>query len=397
MSSEQNSLSAVSRRLTGQPMFKLLHKAQAMEREGRRILHFEIGDCNFPSPQCAVDAAKYALDSGSTHYVNSKGILEFREAIADYTEREWQFRPDPEQVLVCPANAVIDFIVRCVADPGDEIIFPDPGFPTYISVANYNGIKGIPVKLSKDSGYRLKAEDVARQVTPKTKLIIINSPSNPTGTMMDPEDITAIAELALKRGIYLLSDEIYSKILYDCDHFSPALTDRCKEKIILLNSFSKVHSMSGWRLGYAVGPVEVINKMGLLLETIFSCIPPFIQLAGTAVLRDNARHLPHRVSLLKERRDILFNSLNQLPNISCAKPDGAFYMFPDVSGTGLDASEYCHRLLHEQGVCFLPGECFGESGRGHVRISFGTTSLEVILEALEKLKTFHKSLAKASR
>lgn len=238
---------------------------------------------------------------------------------------------------------------------------------------------------------------MAKKVTPKTKLIIINSPSNPTGTMMAPEDITAIAELAIKHGIYLLSDEIYSKILYDCDHFSPVLADKCNERIILLNSFSKVHSMSGWRLGYAVGPIELINKMGLLLETIFSCIPPFIQLAGTAVLRDNARHLPHRVSLLKERRDILFNSLNQLPNISCAKPDGAFYMFPDVSETGLNASEYCCRLLHEYGVCFLPGECFGESGRGHVRISFGKTSLEVIFEALEKLQAFHKSLDKVCR
>jgi len=397
MNDEKHDLSAVSNRLTGQPMFKLLHKAQALEREGRRILHFEIGDCNFPSPPCAVEAAKHALDGGSTHYVNSKGILEFREEIADYTEREWQFRPDPEQILVCPANAVIDFIVRCVADPGDEVIFPDPGFPTYISVANYAGIKAVPVQLSKASGYRLKAEDVAKKVTPKTKLIIINSPSNPTGTMMAPEDITAIAELAIKHGIYLLSDEIYSKILYDCDHFSPVLADKCNERIILLNSFSKVHSMSGWRLGYAVGPIELINKMGLLLETIFSCIPPFIQLAGTAVLRDNARHLPHRVSLLKERRDILFNSLNQLPNISCAKPDGAFYMFPDVSETGLNASEYCCRLLHEYGVCFLPGECFGESGRGHVRISFGKTSLEVIFEALEKLQAFHKSLDKVCR
>ena len=388
----QHRLSTVSDRLTGQPMFKLLAEAQVLEREGRPVLHFEIGDSNFRSPECAVAAAKRALDDDLTRYVNSKGILEFREAIADYTEREWGSRPLAQQVLVCPANAVIDFLVRCVADPGDEVIFPDPGFPTYISVAYYTGAKGVPVPVRMENEYRLKAEDVARRVTPRTRLIIINSPCNPTGAVMAPEDIRAIGELALTRGIYLLSDEIYSKILFDRNHCSPARLDKCQERIILLNSFSKCHSMSGWRLGYAVGPTEVVHKMGLMLETIFSCIPPFIQMAGLAVLRDQAHHLPHRVSLLKERRDILYDSLNRLPHLTCARPEGAFYMFPNISQTGLTSAEYCRRLLHEHGVCLLPGEFFGECGRGHVRISFGTTSLTVIRAALEKMRVFHESL-----
>ena len=387
----KHNLSNLSQRLTGQPMFKLLAEAKTLEREGKKILHFEIGDSCFSSPQCAKDAVKNALDSDITSYVDSKGIFEFREAIVDYTEREWKFRPHIDQILVSPANAVIDFLVRCVVDPGDEVIFPDPGFCTYISVLNYNAAKAVPVPVCKKS-YRLKADAVAAHITPKTKLIIINSPSNPLGTVMNPEDIKAIGELALKKGIYLLSDEVYSKILFDSDHISPVLLDQCRERILLLNSFSKVHSMSGWRLGYVVGPVELIQKLNLLLQTIVSCIPPFIQMGGMAVLRDQARYLPHRLSLLKERRDVLYDVLNEIPEIICTKPDGAFYMFPDISGTGLSGHDYCDQLLHSQGVCLLPGEFFGEFGNGHVRICFGKSSISEIKEALEKISAFHKTL-----
>ena len=320
------------------------------------------------------------------------GIIEFREAIADYTFRYWGFRPSVNQILVCPANAVIDFVIRCVSNHGDEIIYPDPGFPSYYSSIYYNGMTPVNILVKEENGLRMNPEDVRVKITDKTRLIIMNSPNNPTGAVMDEEEVLGMARLAEEKDVYLLSDEVYSRILYSKDHFSPCVTDECKERTLLLNSLSKGHSMSGWRLGYVIGPEELIAKLGLLLQTIFSCIPPFIQIGGKAVLLEREQYLPHRVALLKERRDFLNEKLNNLKGIKCTLQDGAFYAFPNVTGTGMTGTEYAEKLLEKKGVCLLPGDCFGEYGKGYVRICFASTPLETIKEALDKMKEFHNEL-----
>src|SRR3989338_6003377 len=273
-------LARITEGLIGQPMFGLLSKIKEMERAGSKIIHFEIGDPNFDTPLKVIEAAKCSLDNKETHYTDSLGLWDLRQEIRSYTQRTLGFLPDVEQILICPANAIIDFVVRCVVNPQEEVIYPDPGFPTYYSVINYAGMTPIGITLREENAFRMAPDDILRGITDKTRLIIINSPNNPTGSMMTEEELREAAKIAKERDVYLLSDEVYSEITYNKTHFSASLYDQCRERTITINSFSKIYSMSGWRLGYAIGPAPVIKKMGLLLETIISCISPFIQRAG---------------------------------------------------------------------------------------------------------------------
>lgn len=382
-------LSRITENLLGQPMFALLAKAKGLENTGRRIIHFEIGDPDFNSPQHAVNTAKEALDAGLTHYTNSMGIIEFREAITDYVKASYGFRPKVNQVLVCPANAIIDFTIRCVANPGDEIIYPDPGFPTYYSAIVYNGMKPIGIQLREENGFRMDPDEVRKNITSKTKLIIINSPQNPTGAVMTEDEIKQIGKIAEENDIFLLTDEVYSKLIYKEKHFSPSVIDRCLERTIILNSLSKLYSMSGWRLGYAIGPEKLIEKMGLLLQTIFSCLPAFTQKAGIAALTGDQEFLKTRIRELKQRRDVLSKGLNTVPDLSCLLPEGAFYVFANIRKTGLTSDEYSRRLLLDSGVCVLPGNCFGRFGEGYIRMCYASSSLGLIEEALEKIRKFY--------
>jgi len=381
-------LSQITDSLIGQPMFNLLAKANEMERDGKEIIHLEIGDPGFSSSPQAVEALKSALDSGLTHYTNSMGIPEFRNAVCDYTEKHWGFRPSVDQVLECPANAIIDFTIRCVANPGDEIIYPEPGFPTYHSVIKYNGMIPVGVKLKEENNFRMDPEDVYTSITSKTKLIIINSPNNPTGAVMTEKEIKYIAHIAEHNDIYILSDEVYSRIIYDKTHYSPALSDFCKERTIILNSLSKMFAMSGWRLGYAVGPKDLIGKMGLLLQTIISCQPAFTQLGGVAILKDNAEFVAHMTKMLREQRDTLINGINRIPKLSCIMPDGAFYAFVNIRDMNMTSDEFSEKLLQETGVCVLPGSCFGEAGEGYVRLCYASATVDTIKKALNKIRGF---------
>lgn len=381
----QKPLAKLSDGLIGQPMFHLLAKACELEKNGKKIIHFEIGDPNFNSPVHAVEAVKRALNENLTHYTNSMGIIELREAVIEYTRLNWDFKPAMDQVLICPANAIIDFVVRCVVDPGEEVICPDPGFPTYSSVLNYNGVKTIGVQLREKDNFRMDPDEIRSKITNKTKLIIINVPQNPTGSVMTREEILEVVEIAEEHGIYLLSDEVYAKIIYDKMHFSPGIIDQCKQRTIILNSLSKVYSMSGWRLGYAVGPSELIKKMGLLLQTIVSCLPAFTQHGGIAAILGDQQLVNERVMILKKRRDLLINGLNKLSGVSCVMPDGAFYAFPNITGTGMDGDEFSDKMLQEAGVCVLPGNCFGKFGKNYVRLSYASTEDEEIIEALNRM------------
>lgn len=383
-------LSKITKGLIGQPMFKLLVKVKEMERKGRKIFHFEIGDSDFRAHQHIIDATKKALDDDQTHYVDSMGIQELKEAVCDYTEKTLGFRPDLQQVLILPSNSIIDFAMRCLADPGDEVIYPDPGFSTYIAVTNYSGIKKVGVPLREEKGFHLEVDEVAQRITDKTRLIIVNSPNNPTGSVLTKKEAQDIALLAKEKDLYLLSDEIYSMVIYDRMHYSPSFIDRCLERTIILNGFAKNYSMPGWRLGYAIGPKDVIRKMGTLFQTIYSCTPPFIQYGGIAALRGSQEVIEERIKQYKMLRDLIVQKLNEIPGVSCLLPEGACYVFANIKGTGMSSAEFADFVLEKAGVALLPGTCFGENGEGYVRLCY-TRRAKTIEQACEKMREIFTS------
>ncbi len=379
-------LSQASQGLTGQSMFQLLARVQELQRQGRDIIRFEIGDSTVPAHPHIVDATKRALDAGHVRYANSQGLLELRETVCAFTQRSLGFRPDPEQVMIMPANAIVDAVVRCVVNPGEDVVAPDPGFVTYQAVLNYTGIRKIPVvQHERDGRFRIDPDELGRLVTGSTRLIINNSPNNPTGMAMDAQDIERVYRVAEKKDVYLLSDEIYSRLVFDRPHSSPGIFDRCRERTIILNGFSKGYCMSGWRLGYAIGPVDVIKKMALLLETIYSCLPPFIQYAGIAALTEHQDLIDGYAESCKHLRDVIVAELNALPGVRCPLPEGAIYAFPNITGTGLTSPEFCERMLGS-GVAVLPGGGFGAAGEGYVRLCFARPE-EMIKEGCARMRT----------
>lgn len=382
------SLSNVAHHIEGQPMFKILDLAQKLEREGREILHFELGEPDFETPPNIVSAACDALKSGDTHYTSSMGLYDFRVLAQKATFQSRGFLPTIEQVLVAPgANSIIYLAIKCLVNPGEEVIVPDPGFPTYYSAIKACGAKAVTVKLKEENKFRLNPSDLENAITNKTRLIILNTPSNPTGSVMLPEEIKQVAEIAKKHDVYLLSDEIYGRLIFNNEKsfLSPSYIDHCKERTIILNGFSKAFAMTGWRLGVAIGPEEVIEKMGLLVSTIVSCVPPFIQRAGMEAITGNQSALIEMKNEYDKRRKILVDGLNSIDGISCIEPDGAIYAFPNISGTGMTSDEFANFALEKAGVALLPGNNFGEAGEGYVRICYVNTA-ENIQKAVENIK-----------
>jgi len=380
-------LSKAALNVQGQPMFKMLDRVQNLERAGLNILHFELGEPNFDTPSNIVDAACVALKGGDTHYSNSMGIYAFREAIQKATLTSRGFSPDIEQILVTPgANAIIYLAVSCLVDPGEEVIVPDPGFPTYYSAIRYCGATPIRVPLYQKNQFRLDPDDLRKSITDKTRLIIINSPSNPTGGLMKPDEIDEVARIAEEFDLYLLSDEIYARMIFrDSGGFhTPALRDKCKERTIIINGFSKAFAMTGWRLGVAIGPEEVIEKMGLVIQTIVSCVPPFIQQAGVEAIQGDQSAVAAMLADYHKRCDFMVDGLNHVDGISCVKPSGALYAFPDISGTGMTSDEFAMFALEEASVALLPGNNFGPSGEGFVRMCY-VNSMENIGKAIDQL------------
>ena len=384
------SLSKASHKLLGQPMFKVLAKIQELERQGRSIMHFEIGDPDFSTPDNITSAVVRSLNDGETHYTSSLGLYDFREAIQETTARSRGFKPDIDQVLVTPgANIILYYAVRCLADPGYDVILPDPYFPTYRSVIEFCGVNPIYVPLKEENQFRMNPDDIRRRITDRTRLIIINSPHNPCGSVMTKDELDEIYNIAEEYDIYLLSDEVYSRMIYDDSYkfYSPSVRDRCKERTILTNGFSKAFAMTGWRLGCVIGPQDVIDKMGLMLQTTSSCVSPFIQRAGIEAIKGAQDVVTKMMADYKERRNILVNGLNELPGISCVEPGGAFYAFPSIKETGMDEMTFAQEMLEEAGVALLPGTNFGEAGAGYVRLCYAT-SKENIIEGLERMKKY---------
>lgn len=375
---------------TGAGIFDVLSRAQALERQGKRILHFEIGQPDFYTPEVVKKATKKALDENFTGYVPAHGILELKEAIQDEIGETRGFCPSLDQILIVPGgNAAIYYMLRAATkDPlNEEIINPNPGFPTYRAVIHYLNTGNISLPLKEENEFRLNPSDVETNLSPKSRVIVLNSPQNPTGSVMKKEEIVQIAELAEEKDIYLLSDEIYSKMTYDEKFYSCSERDECKERTIILDGFSKAYSMTGWRLGYVIGPEKIIDRMGLLISMTVSCVNAFIQKGGVAALKmkEPQEELKRNMMVFRKRRDLIVEGLNDIPGFSCLKPQGAFYVFPNIKSTGNTSKELADKLLAENGVACLPGTVFGDAGEGYLRFSYAT-SVDIINEAIENIK-----------
>jgi aspartate/methionine/tyrosine aminotransferase len=385
-------LSELSNRIDGQPMFKLLDKVKKLELEGKNIIHFEIGDPDFETPENISNAGINAIKNGFTHYVSSFGLTEFRHKICETTEKSRGFKPNLDQVLVTPgANIAIFYAISCVANPGEEVIVPDPGFPTYYSTIKMCNVKAVRVPLLESNKFRMNPKDIEDSITEKTRMIIINSPQNPTGSVMTDDEIKMTYEIAQKHDLYLYSDEIYARMVYKDSVFnSPSVYDKCKERTIISNGFSKAFAMTGWRLGAVIGPSNVIEKMRLLLETTSSCVPPFIQKAGIEAIEGDQTLQKNMYLEYEKRRDLIVNGINSITGLDCISPGGAFYVFVNIKKTGMTSESFCDYILEDSGVAILPGTSFGEFGEGFVRICYAVDQDE-IKNALERIK---KSISK---
>ncbi len=385
-------LSELSNRIDGQPMFKLLDKVKKLENEGKKIIHFEIGDPDFATPENISNAGIDAIKNGFTHYVSSSGLTEFRQKICETTEISRGFKPNIDQVLVTPgANIAIFYAISCIVNPGEEIIVPDPGFPSYYSTIKMCNTKAVHVPLLESNKFRMNPKDIENSITEKTRMIIINSPQNPTGSVMTEEEIRITYEIAKKHDLYLYSDEIYARMVYKDSVFnSPSVYDKCQERTIISNGFSKAFAMTGWRLGAVIGPSNVVEKMKLLLETTSSCVPPFIQKAGIEAIEGEQTSQKIMYSEYEKRRNMIVDGINSIPGLNCIIPGGAFYVFVNIKKTGMTSESFCDYILEDSGVAILPGTSFGEFGEGFIRICYATSQNE-IKNALERIK---KSISK---
>jgi aspartate aminotransferase len=380
------SLSKITACIDGQPMFKYLDKARALEAQGRHLIHMEIGEPDFDTPPNVTWSAVKSLSAGETHYGSSFGLKEFREAIQFATERSRGFKPTLNQILVTPgANIGIFYAIYCLVDPGYEVIVPDPGFSTYYSNIKMCGAVPVRVPLKEKNEFRMNPDDIESAITDRTRLIIINSPQNPTGSVLTSEEIKRIYEIAKKYDIYIYSDEIYARMNYDPVGFnSPSIYDHCQEHVILSNGFSKSFAMTGWRLGTMIGPEIVIERMAALLQTTSSCVSTFIQRAGIEAIRGSQESVNKMIEEYQARRDLLVSGLNKIKGINCLLPKGAFYVFPSIKETGMTSDQVVEKLI-DAGVVALPGHCFGNHGEGYIRLCYAT-SRDNIHIALDRIK-----------
>ena len=375
--------------------FAVSARARALEAQGRPMIHLQIGEPDFDTPAHVREAAKQALDEGATHYAPFPGIPELRKAIADDVSRRKGFHADPSQVFVTVGGkGVMLYAILGLIDPGDEVIVPDPGYPIYESLTRFVGATPVPIPIRMEHEFRLDVEELASLITPRTRLLIINSPANPTGGVLTRSDLERIAELAEEHDLWVMTDEIYGRILYDgAEHVSFASLPGMADRTILLDGFSKTFAMTGWRLGYAVVPESLKEVYGELVINTISCAPTFAQVGAVAALNGPQDDVEAMVVEFKARRDLVVQGLNEINGIRCATPLGAFYAFPDISGTGLSGAEFAERLLTEADVCVLAGTAFGGVGGEHIRISYAN-SRENLTEALNRIGRFVAGLGR---
>jgi len=368
--------------------FEVLAKAKALEKQGKDIVHLEIGEPDFDTPKNVKEAAIKALGAGYTHYGPSAGIPELRETIAQYISKTRGIKADPDEVVVTPgAKPIMFFSILALVNPGEEVLYPNPGFPIYESVVNFVGAKPVPIPLKEENDFRLDPEYVKEKITKKTKMIILNSPENPTGGVLTRDDLKAIADcIADRDDVLVLSDEIYSRIVYEGTHESIASLSGMKEKTIILDGFSKTYAMTGWRLGYGVMRKDLAQKVAQLQTNSNSCTCTFTQMAGIEALKGSQAEPERMDAEFKKRREVIVSGLNNIKGITCKKPRGAFYVFPNITKTGMDCRKLGDHLLYNAGVAVLPGTSFGKYGEGYLRLSFAN-SIENIKKALDRIST----------
>lgn len=372
-------------RLGTETAFDCLCRAKALECK-MDVVHLEIGEPDFDTPKHIREAAKQAIDEGYTHYGPSAGLPELREAVAAYAGKLRGVHFTPEQVVITPGGKpVMAFAIMALVEEGDEVIYPNPGFPIYESMINYMGGTAVPIQLLEERNFRLDAEELASLVNPRTKLIIINSPQNPTGGVLTREDLSLIAETALKHNVWILADEIYSEILYDGEFESISQFPKIQQRLVILDGFSKTYAMTGWRIGYGIMPVPMAEKLARIQTNTNSCTATFTQRACLDALAGPRDEIERMLAEFRKRRDFIVKGLSEVPGFRCELPLGAFYAFPNVEGTGLDCEVLARRLLEEKGVACLAGTCFGKYGDGFLRFSYAN-SVENIAKALERIK-----------
>jgi aspartate/methionine/tyrosine aminotransferase len=380
-------------RLGTESAFEVLARARALERQGKEIVHLEIGEPDFDTPVHIREAAKRALDGGATHYGPAAGLPELREAIAKDVGATRQLPVEPDEIVVTPgAKPIMYFVITALVDPGDEVIYPNPGFPIYESVINFVGGKGVPIPLREESGFGFDMDVFERKVSAKTRLIVINSPQNPTGGVLEKDQLGRIAEAARKYRIPVLADEIYKAFLYEGEFASITAFPGMKDLTIILDGFSKSFAMTGWRLGYGVMPRDLADHVARLMVNSNSCTAAFTQWAGIAALQGDQQPVLEMVAEFKRRRDIIVEGLNALPGVTCRSPRGAFYVFPNVKRLGRPSAEIASHLLNEAGVAVLGGSAFGEYGEGYLRLSYANSEAN-IRKALERMRPVLARLA----
>jgi aspartate/methionine/tyrosine aminotransferase len=373
-------------RLGTETAFDVLAKAKALEAKGKDIIHLEIGEPDFDTPRNIREAAKLALDEGWTHYVPAAGLPELRQLIAEEVSRTRNINVTPDQVVVTPGGKpIMSFLIMVVAGEHDEVLYPNPGFPIYESMINFMGAKPVPIALREQNDFRIDVDELKKLVTKKTKLIIINSPQNPTGGVLTREDLKAIADIALEHDILVLADEIYSRIIYDVPFQSITQFPGMLERTVILDGFSKTYAMTGWRVGYGVMPVEYAQHITRLMINVNSCTAAFSQRACIEALVGSQDESDKMVAEFKRRRDVIVEGLNSIKGISCRRPQGAFYVFPNIQKTGRTCKDLSECLLYEAGVAALSGTCFGAHGQGHIRFSYAN-SVANIQEALHRIE-----------
>lgn len=374
--------------------FEVLAKAKKLEAEGREIIHLEIGEPDFDTPRNIIDSAIHALNNGYTHYTPASGLPIVRQAIANYVKERKNVAATAEEVVIVPGGKPIMFyVIMALVDPGDEVLYPNPGFPIYESVIKFAGGTAVPMPLLEVNDFRLDIDDLAKKINERTKLIIINSPANPTGGFLTKEDIERIADLVRGKNILVLSDEIYDRVVYEGTPLSIASLPGMKEQTIILDGFSKTYAMTGWRLGYGVMPVALAERVTQLMVNTNSCTAAFTQMAGLEALTGPQDAVDAMVAEFRRRRDIIVAGLNTIRGISCVMPRGAFYAFPNVRSLGMPSKQLADHLLQKGGVAVLGGTAFGEYGEGHLRLSYAN-SVENIQLALERIETTVRKLGK---
>ena len=357
--------------LTGDTMVKLRNRAKELDRTTSGMVHMEIGEPDFDTPENIRKKGKEMIDEGHTHYSPSSGIPELKEAIADYIEESRGFRPDDKGILVTPgAKGVMFSSIMAIVEQGDEVMVSDPAYPPYQTILRYVGARIVPFSLTGEN-FSPDLDEINEKITAKTKMIIVNSPNNPCGSVLEKDEARGIAQICEDHSLYLLSDEIYNEIIYEGEHFTPC-SDGCVERSVLLDGFSKAYAMTGWRLGFGVGPKEVIKRMGLVMSNAVTCIPAFTQWAGVEALRGPQDAVKRMVAQFRERRDLIVKKINGIEGVHCPTPKGAFYVFPDFSSYGIKSYDLASRLLEEKKVAMLAGSSFGEKGEGHLRLSYAT-------------------------